>query len=86
MHLILFVLRLLFGPDFLRSATKAQLAVRCDGRLQGTSEPEPLDRLLSAICETAASWLMFFTPRSRRDSAAQGRDVRSRTISRSRRR
>ena len=54
MHSILFVLRLIFGRDFLRANPQAQLAVRCDGRLQGVTEPET-----PAGSFDLASWLTF---------------------------
>ena len=63
MHLILFVLRLIFGRDFLRSGPHVQIAVRPDGRMQCTTEAEAVDmqadELQRNLHDGIASWLMF---------------------------
>lgn len=81
MHLILIVLRLLFGCDFLRSAPEAQLAVRCDGKLQGFTEPGQRN-----VPADLAKWLTILVPcRQLARRAGNQESGRDRPISPSRR-
>jgi hypothetical protein len=63
MHLILFVLRLLFGRDFLRSEPRERIALRLDGRVEySTEESGSMDVRADRLLAQVESWLTFRIP------------------------